>query len=104
MRRIALFSAAALLLSACASVQPMDSIVDAPIAYACTGGRSFTVTYPASGKRARVSAGGVTKSLPLAASASGARYASGDYEVWSKGESATLKGFPGGPYGGCSAG
>lgn len=104
MRRIALISAALLLLAACASVQPMDSIVDAPIAYACKGGRGFTVTYPASGKRAQVSAGGVTKSLPLAVSASGARYAKGDYEVWSKGDDATLKGFPGGPYNGCTSG
>jgi membrane-bound inhibitor of C-type lysozyme len=94
----------ALLLAGCASVAPMDAITDSPIPYACAGGRSFTAVYRASGKKAVVSAGGVSRTLSLAKSASGARYEGGGYEIWSKGESATLKGFPGGPYSGCSAG
>ena len=49
-------------------------------------------------------AGGVTKSLPGAQSASGARYAAGDFEIWGKGDNATLSGFPGGPYNNCRVG
>ena len=48
-----------------------------------------------------VKAGGVEKTLPHAVSASGARYADGAFEYWSKGPEAMLDGFPGGPYSGC---
>ena len=51
--------------------------------------------------KAIVSAGGVTKTLKLARSASGARYTAGEAEIWSKGANAMLKGFPGGPYADC---
>lgn len=84
----------------CATVAPMDS-TDAPIRYACKGGKRFTAAYALHGKTVVVSAGGAAKTLKLARSASGARYASGEAEIWSKGADATLKGFPGGPYADC---
>ncbi len=87
-------------LAGCATVAPMDS-TDAPIRYSCKGGKRFTAAYALHGKTVVVSAGGATKALKLARSASGARYASGDAEIWSKGADATLKGFPGGPYADC---
>ena len=94
---LALLSA---VLAGCATVAPMDS-TDAPIRYSCKGGKRFTAAYALHGKTVVVSAGGATKTLKLARSASGARYASGDAEIWSKGADATLKGFPGGPYADC---
>ena len=87
-------------LAGCATVAPMDS-TDAPIRYSCKGGKRFTAAYALHGKTVVVSAGGATRTLKLARSASGARYASGDAEIWSKGADATLKGFPGGPYADC---
>ena len=78
----------------------MDS-TDAPIRYSCKAGKRFTSAYALHGKKVVVTAGGVTKTLKLARSASGARYAAGDRELWGKGSSATLKGFGGGPYDGC---
>jgi membrane-bound inhibitor of C-type lysozyme len=74
-----------------------------PVAYSCKAGKRFTATYPAQGDRAIVAAGGVTKTLPLARSASGARYAEGGFEIWGKGDAAMLTGFPGGPYAACQA-
>jgi membrane-bound inhibitor of C-type lysozyme len=70
----------------------------------CAGGKGFTAAWNQPGDRVKVSAGGVTKSLPGARSGSGARYASGDFEIWGKGETATLSGFPGGPYSNCRVG
>lgn len=87
-------------LAGCATVAPMDS-TDAPIRYGCKGGKRFTAAYALHGKKVVVSAGGATKTLKLARSASGARYAAGEAEIWSKGADATLKGFPGGPYADC---
>ncbi len=84
----------------CASVAPMDA-TDAPIRYACKAGKRFTAAYALHGKRAVVQAGGVTKTLTLARSGSGARYTAGDAEIWSKGPDAMLHGFPGGPYDDC---
>lgn len=87
-------------LAGCAAVAPMDS-TDAPIRYSCKGGKRFTSSYALHGKKVVVTAGGVTKTLKLARSASGARYTAGDAEIWSKGADAMLKGFPGGPYADC---
>ncbi len=89
-----------MVLAGCATVAPMDS-TDAPIRYSCKGGKRFTSAYALHGKKVVVTAGGVTKSLKLARSASGARYTAGDAELWSKGADAMLKGFPGGPYADC---
>lgn len=94
------FSILALLLAGCATVAPMDS-TDAPIRYGCKAGKRFTAAYALHGRRAVVTAGGATRTLKLARSASGARYASGQAEIWSKGASASLKGFPGDPYQDC---
>lgn len=101
MRKPVIAIALLLLLSGCATVQPMDAITEAPILYDCSGDKGFSVVFPTSGKRAQVSAGGLSKSLPLAQSGSGARYVSGAYEYWGKGDTATLSGFPDGPYTGC---
>jgi membrane-bound inhibitor of C-type lysozyme len=90
-----------LTLSACAT-QPGPAITT-PVTYGCAKAKSFQATYPANGKKAIVSAGGVTRALPLARSASGARYAKGAFEIWGKGDSARLSGFPGGPYDNCQA-
>lgn len=90
----------AVALAGCATVAPMDS-TDAPIRYGCKSGKRFTAAYALHGKTVVVSAGGATRTLKLARSASGARYASGEAEIWSKGADATLKGFPGGPYADC---
>lgn len=101
MRRALLaFAVLAVTLSGCATVAPMDS-TDAPIRYACKGGKRFTAAYALQGRKAVVTAGGVTKILKLARSASGARYTAGEAEIWSKGADAVLKGFPGGPYDSC---
>lgn len=101
MRRVLVpFAILAVTLAGCASVAPMDS-TDAPIRYGCKGGKRFTAAYALQGKKVVVTAGGTTRTLKLARSASGARYAAGEAEIWSKGADAMLKGFPGGPYDGC---
>jgi membrane-bound inhibitor of C-type lysozyme len=87
-------------LAGCATVAPMDS-TDAPIRYSCKAGKRFTAAYALQGKKVLVTAGGATKTLKLARSASGARYTAGEAEIWSKGADAMLKGFPGGPYDNC---
>jgi len=99
-RVIVSFAVLATTLAGCATVAPMDS-TDAPIRYSCKAGKRFTAAYALHGKRVVVTAGGATKTLSLARSASGARYAAGDAEIWSKGPDAMLKGFPGGPYADC---
>ena len=103
MRRLVLaLTGVALTFSACATVTPGPAITT-PITYGCARGKSFKATDLASGRKALVTAGGVTKALPLARSASGARYAKGPFEIWGKGDGARLSGFPGGPYDHCQA-
>ena len=99
MIRALLVTGLCLAAAACATAAPGSSA--APNLYRCVGGKSFTAAYAAGGERARVDAGGLSRSLPLARSGSGARYAARGLELWGKGASATLKGFPGGPYDGC---
>ena len=99
-RALALLAVLALTAAGCATVVPMDS-TDAPIRYSCKAGKRFTAAYALHGKKVVVTAGGETRTLKLARSASGARYAAGAREIWSKGPEATLKGFPGGPYADC---
>ena len=101
MRRLSLIAALAMTLAGCATVAPgTDS---GPLSYRCAGGKGFTAAWNQPGDKVKVTAGGVTKSLPSARSASGARYASGAFEIWGKGEEAMLSGFPGGPYNNCRA-
>lgn len=88
----------------CATVEASPGSTSAPLRYSCAGGKSFTAAWNQPGDRVKVTAGGVSKSLPSARSASGARYAAGDFEIWGKGDTATLAGFPGGPYSNCRAG
>lgn len=93
-----------LVMAGCASVAAAPGSTSDALRYSCAGGKGFTAAWNQPGDRVKVSAGGVTKSLPGARSGSGARYASGDFEIWGKGETATLSGFPGGPYSNCRAG
>lgn len=101
MRRVFVaLSILAVTVAGCSTVAPMDS-TDAPIRYSCKAGKRFTSAYALHGKKVVVTAGGATRVLKLARSASGARYTSGEAELWSKGADAMLKGFPGGPYADC---
>lgn len=89
-------------LSACAAPPaPTAGQEPPPATYACDGGKGFTVTFHHNADLAEIAAGGATRTLPHAMSASGARYAEGEFEYWSKGREAMLNGFPGGPYDGC---
>lgn len=94
MRAVLLAACLPPLLAACASA-PIEAVYD------CDGDRTVEVAYQ--GDSAVVSAGGERRTLPLAISASGARYASGPFEIWDKGGQARVSGFPGGPYDGCKA-
>ena len=101
MRRIVIVAAIlSVALVGCVTVAPMDS-TDAPIRYSCKAGKRFTAAYALHGQRVVVTAGGATRTLKLARSASGARYTAGPAEIWSKGADAKLTGFPGGPYDDC---
>jgi len=99
MIRLAFIAGLGLTAAACAAAVPRNSA--SANLYRCAAGKSFTAAYDRGGQRAFVTAGGRSRSLPLARSASGARYATDDVELWGKGDSATLTGFPGGPYDGC---
>lgn len=103
MRRLPLILALGLTLAGCATA-PAPGTDSGPLAYRCSGGKGFTAAWNQPGDKVRVTAGGVTRSLPHAPSASGARYASGGYEIWGKGDEAMLSGFPGGPYSNCRVG
>lgn len=103
MRRLPLVVLLGLTLAGCATA-PSPGTDSGAIHYRCTGGKGFTAAWNQPGDKVKVTAGGVTRSLPSARSASGARYAAGDYEIWGKGDGALLSGFPGGPYANCKAG
>lgn len=92
-----------LAIAGCATAAPQDA-TDAAMPYACAGGKSFTAAYNLKGDKARVVAGGRTYLLPHVRSGSGARYAGGGVQLWSKGDGATLEGAAGGPYADCRTG
>lgn len=102
MRR-ALVPLALLALTAAGCATRAPDATDAPVRYRCDAGKSFTAAYALHGKHVVVTAGGVTRTLKLARSGSGARYTAGQAEIWGKGAAATLKGFPGGPYQDCAS-
>ncbi|MDO9472502.1 MAG: MliC family protein [Caulobacter sp.] len=106
MRRslITVLTITTLVVAGCATVEAAPGSTSGALRYSCAGGKSFSAAWNQPGDRVKVSAGGVTKSLPSARSASGARYASDEFEIWGKGDTATLSGFPGGPYSNCRAG
>lgn len=107
MRRTLVIAAIAgfgLAAASCATIEPAPGTTSSPLNYRCDAGKTFTAAWNQPGDKVKVTAGGVTKSLPHARSASGARYASGAYEIWGKGETAMLSGFPGGPYSNCREG
>ena len=103
MRRLFLFAVAGLILAGCATL-PAPGTDSGPLRYRCAGGKAFTAAWNQPGDKVKVTAGGMTRSLPHAPSASGARYAAGAFEIWGKGEEAMLSGFPGGPYDKCRVG
>ncbi len=84
--------------------EPAPGASLAAIPYRCSAGRRFSAAWGLAGDRVRVTAGGISKTLPPAPSASGARYSDGVFEIWGKGDAALLSGFPGGPYQNCRAG
>ena len=100
-RAFILLALLSLTAAGCATLAP--DATDAPIRYRCQAGKGFTAAYALHGKRVVVAAGGITRTLKLARSGSGARYTAGQAEIWGKGPAATLKGFPGGPYLDCSS-
>lgn len=102
MRRLLVLSGL-LSLGGCASAMPQDA-TDAPMAYACEGGKRFTAAYDLKGDKARVSAGGTSYVLRHVRSGSGARYAKGGVELSTKGVEALLDGAAGGPYRACRTG
>ena len=102
MKRLSLVLVLALLAAGCATVTAAPGSTGAPHLYRCDGGKTFTAAYHLNGRSAEVRAGGVARTLPLARSASGARYAARGAELWGKGDTATLSGFPGGPYNDCA--
>ncbi|KQW69458.1 hypothetical protein ASE17_11465 [Phenylobacterium sp. Root77] len=103
MLKVMFAAGAVLALAACASVAPQDA-TDAPQTYACAGGKSFAAAYDLAGDTARVSAGGRSYRLPHVPSASGAKYARGGVELFSKGDEAMLSGAAGAPYRDCKTG
>ena len=103
MRRLFPLIALGLLLAGCATL-PAAGTDSGPLSYRCSGGKGFTAAWNQPGDKVKVTAGGVTKALPHAPSASGARYATGTFAIWGKGDEAMLSGFPGGPYNNCRVG
>ncbi|MBI5940990.1 MAG: MliC family protein [Caulobacterales bacterium] len=103
MRRLILISTLGLAVAGCATLPAPGTDSDS-LSYRCAGGKGFTAAWNQPGDKVKVTAGGVTKSLPNARAASGARYAAGAFEIWGKGEEAMLSGFPGGPYSNCRVG
>jgi membrane-bound inhibitor of C-type lysozyme len=99
---IAVLAFAAATLAGCATTEAAPGTDSGAMTYRCAGGKSFTAAWNQPGDKVKVTAGGVTRSLPSARAASGARYASGGFEIWGKGDSAMLSGFPGGPYNNCA--
>jgi membrane-bound inhibitor of C-type lysozyme len=102
-----IFTAVSLLaLSACATAPApaAPDASDAPQAYACAEGKSFTAAYGLQGDRAVVSASGRSYSLRHVPSASGAKYAGGGVELFAKGTQAMLDGAAGSPYRDCRTG
>ena len=87
----------------CASIAPEDAS-DAPMIYACAAGKRFVATYALDGRVAQVTAGGKTLTLRHRRSASGALFASGAAQLFTKGAEAMLDGAPGGPYRKCTTG
>ncbi len=88
-----------LLLAGCQST-PSTMMAHTTV-YECDEGRRFTATYDEANDIMAIAAGTVIVGLSHAKSASGARYARGDMEYWSKGSEAMLNGFPGGPFDNC---
>ncbi len=86
---------AIVLLSACGTTQSGGPRVD----WRCDGGAAFSVRF--ADDRAEVFAGGRIYDLPIAVSASGARYSDGVVEYWEDQGRATLNGAHGGPYANC---
>lgn len=71
------------------------------LAYRCAGGKRFTAAWGLPGDKVKVTAGGTSRLLGPLPAASGARYGDGPFQIWGKGDEATLEGFPGGPYKAC---
>lgn len=98
--------AGGLMLAACASVAPQDA-TDAPMRYVCVGGQSFTASYAKDGRRAYVTAGGVTHVLSFAEPSraeGGLKFMKKGVVLQANGPWAKLAGAGGGPYLNCKTG
>ncbi|MDP1618925.1 MliC family protein [Phenylobacterium sp.] len=85
------------------SISPEDA-TDAPMTYACQGGKRFVAAYALSGEHVVVQAGGRSYRLPHTPSASGARFSGGGVDLFTKGVEASLDGAAGAPYRACKTG
>lgn len=85
------------------SIGPEDA-TDAPMTYACQGGKRFVAAYALSGEHVVVQAGGRSYRLLHAKSASGARFSGGGVDLFTQGVEATLDGAAGAPYRACRTG
>lgn len=75
----------------------MHSSSQPEFVWRCEGGSSFSIRFDR-GEKAVVSAAGERYVLPIARSASGARYSDGAVEYWEHHGEASLKGAANGPY------
>jgi len=92
-----LLLAALTALAACGTTQPRSG--GPRTDWRCDGGAAFSVRFR--DEAAEVFAGGQLYNLPIAQSASGARYSNGAVEYWEHQGTARLNGAAGGPYANC---
>jgi len=87
-RLLPLLAGAPALLAACATTDPGGEPADW-VRYACSDGSAVEVRYP-SPDRAELRRDGALIAMGIQRSASGARYAGGGWEWWTKGPGGTL--------------
>lgn len=71
------------------------------VTYRCAGGATFTAWHYQGGDSVAVEVPRWRRVLPRVEAASGTKYESAGVVFWSKGDSASLEGLPGGPYESC---
>jgi membrane-bound inhibitor of C-type lysozyme len=91
--RLLVMAGGALLAAACATPSKSPGIPSGEgyVRYRCADKQEFAVTYQQQGKRALLEAGGWSHLLPLAPSASGAKYSDGKITLWTKGSGASVE-------------
>lgn len=107
---------AALALSACAKVAYLKELEPVelpeptlergplkPVVFRCPGGKEIRALFPRGGTSAVLSEQGEDYPLPRVPSGSGARYSDGRWDLWTKGDEATLSRDDAVVRGGCRA-